>query len=89
MVGSGITISEMSIAVSGKSITMTAIAIVSVISIGIGFRFGIGGSFSHMIDRNGCAGPGSSVRWEWGCATDTIHIINFSGSFSATSPTCG
>merc|ERR1712226_1199044 len=42
-----------------------------------------------MIDRNGCARPGSSVRWEWGCATDTIHIINFGGSFSATSPTCG
>merc|ERR1712076_90762 len=34
-----------------------------------------------MIDRNGCSGPGSSVRWEWGCATDTIHIINFGGSF--------
>ena len=54
--------------VSGKSITMTTIAVVSIISIGIsiGFRFGIGRSFSHMIDGNGCSGPGSSVRWEWG-----------------------
>merc|ERR1712045_211858 len=42
---------------------------------------GIGGSFSHMIDHDGCPRPGSCVRWEWGQAADTVDIINHSMGF--------